>query len=123
MSDPAMSSESDWDSVDPATGPRADPLTRHADLARNTDLARNINPRIGMAYAVQLRTDPEPRSSTSRKTPALQNVLSFRLRRVGPGGELLPPVAVEMRGRTRSRAPSPTATWSSYRRRLRTAGP
>ncbi len=98
MSDPAMSSESDWDSVDPATGPRADPLTRHADLARNTDLARNINPRIGMAYAVQLRTDPEPRSSTSRKTPALQSVLSFRLRRVGPGGELLPPVAVEMRG-------------------------
>ncbi len=80
-----------------AGGP-PDPQAWHAHLARNHDLARNSNPRIGMAYDVQLRTDPEPRSSTSRKTPALQRVLSFRLRRVGPDGELLAPVAVEMRG-------------------------
>ncbi len=92
MSDPALPSESRWDP--------AHPLAQHAELARNTDLARNSNPRIGMAYAVQLRTDTEPRSSTSRKVPALQTVLSFRLRRVGPDGQLLPPVAVEMRGAT-----------------------
>lgn len=89
--------------MEDGTGPAEGDLsmaTRHAHLARHHDLARNTNPRIGTAYAVQRRTDTEPRSSTSRRVPALQDVLSFRLRRVGPDGELLPPVAVEMRGST-----------------------
>ncbi len=57
------------------------------------DPARSGDPRRGVAYAVAVRSDSDPRNSAGTQT-----VLTFRLRRIGPDGRLLPPVAVEMRG-------------------------
>lgn len=74
MNDPAVPAEPGWE-------------------PQPADLARSADPRVGTAYAVSIRSDANPRNTATTET-----VLTFRLRRVAPNGQLLPPVAVEMRG-------------------------
>lgn len=59
----------------------------------SAELAHRSDPQVGTAYAVSVRTDANPVNHARSET-----VLTFRVRRAGPAGQDLPPVAIEMRG-------------------------
>lgn len=57
------------------------------------ELATTTDPRLGIAYAVNVRSEGGGENSVA------QVVMSYRLHRRGPDGAVLPTLQVEMRGR------------------------
>lgn len=57
------------------------------------ELSTSRDPRLGIAYAVSVRTEGGGENSLQ------QVVLTYRLKRLGPDGRELPVLQVEMRGR------------------------
>ena len=57
------------------------------------ELATGTDPRLGIAYAVNVRNEGGGENSVT------QVILSYRLHRRGPDGSTLPALQVEMRGR------------------------
>lgn len=57
------------------------------------ELATSTDPRLGIAYAVNVRNEGGGENSVT------QVILSYRLHRRGPDGGILPALQVEMRGR------------------------
>lgn len=58
-----------------------------------TELATGTDPRLGIAYAVNVRNEGGGENNVT------QVILSYRLHRRGPDGRTLPALQVEMRGR------------------------